>query len=69
MNINDVQETVLLITIENCFTNYELVSVGKGLFTCGHGKEEENATKVPRYGVVDEAQAIAISIKAKSTPL
>ena len=42
---------------------------GKGLSTCGHGKEEEDAVEMPRSGVVDEAKAIAISTEAESSSL
>lgn len=41
----------------------------KGIFARGHGKEEENAAEMPRYGVVDEAETVAVSVEAKSPPL
>lgn len=40
-----------------------------GIFTCGDGKEEENATEVPGHGMVDEAEAAAVGAEAKGPPL
>ncbi|KVI11028.1 hypothetical protein Ccrd_010566 [Cynara cardunculus var. scolymus] len=40
-----------------------------GVSARGYGEEEEDATSVPRYGVVDEEETIAITSPAKSPPL
>lgn len=38
----------------------------KGIFARGYGEEEENAVEVPRHGVVDEAETVAVAAEAKS---
>lgn len=40
-----------------------------GVLTCGHGKEEKDATQVSRYGMVDEEETASITTKAKSAPV
>ena len=39
-----------------------------GILTCCHGKEEKDAAEMSRHGVVDEEEAVAITIKTKSSP-
>jgi len=39
-----------------------------GILTCCDGKEEKDAAEMSRYGVVDEEEAVAVTIKAKSSP-
>lgn len=38
-----------------------------GFLTCGYGKEEKDATKVSRHGMVDAEETTSITTKAKST--
>lgn len=43
-------------------------SYREGILTCSHGKEEKDAAEMPWHGMVDEEEAVAIPVKAKSSP-
>ncbi len=40
----------------------------EGVSACCHGKEEENAAEMQRYGMVDEAETVTVSFEAESSP-
>lgn len=45
-----------------------MVVINEGVSACGHGKEEENAAEMQRYGMVDEAETVTVSFEAESSP-
>lgn len=38
-----------------------MIMIVIGVSACCYGEEEENATEMPRYGVVDEKETTAIA--------